>query len=155
MGLLNLLEDKQRTFLQARLAAERVITVYGHVTCDLSQALLEPGDHHLRVVALCGRVTILCPAYLSLEIDDTSLFSTVTIATNGQVTVERPAGMWQSEWFDQTDTRLFLSIKGFLGEVHVVQLPLHDAPATEYALDESPVNGRAGYEGETQKLARQ
>lgn len=154
MALLNLFSAKTRVVRRTQLA-EDVTTIYGHVKLDLTQASLEPGDHYVRLRAVCGAITLHIPEHVGVEIDDTTLYSEVTIKTDSRGEQEQPEGMWLSENVDQADIRVFLRIAGLLGDVDIVRTPGQHVRATARITDSSAAERRPPrYEGETRKLRR-
>lgn len=136
--------------------ARSITTLYGNVELDLTQAPLEPGDQHLRLVNIGDHIRLRVPKHIGIQLDATSIVADMKLehhVSGEQQTLEQ---RWLSDHFDRASTRLVLSVYGAVAELTIVQPALDDVDSSARLLEGAspPAYRLPGYEGATQKLRR-
>lgn len=156
MTLVNLFGHTTRVVRRPRLDARCVTTLYGAVELDLTEAPLEPGDHDLCIVNICGHVTLRVPAHIGIALDAAAVLSELHIAATGGSEHKRLEHDWLSENSDRAAVRICVAFRGVLAGLMIVRVPVRDV-RTDAQLPNSAaaaVYHMPGYEGATRKLGR-
>jgi predicted membrane protein len=156
MALFTLFNDIKRTMRGPRLDQEQITTVFGDIKLDLTQAPLEPGEHHLQILTLFGDIKLRLPEDVGLAVESSVLLADIEVETVSQGDEQQPGSRWRSEGFEEAAVRLLLSVEGLFADIDIVRMPARTPAQTAYLVDsqEDAAPWTPGYEGNTTRLTR-
>ncbi len=129
MAILSLFSDIKRINRSARIDGEELISVFGDVKIDFTQAPLEPGEQLLSVVVLFGDVKLRFPDHVGVRISGFSVFGDIELENLRSGSEETPGTDYRSANYEQTVQRVHIKVAGIFGDLKLVLVPMQLDPA--------------------------
>jgi predicted membrane protein len=159
MATFSLFGDIKRINRAARIDGEELISVFGDVKIDFTQAPLEPGEQLLNIVVLFGDVKLRFPDHVGIEISGFSVFGDIELEDLRTGTEETPGAGYRSANYEQATQRVHIKLAGVFGDLELVLVPMQLDPTSHGQAEQRAYLPAAtvgtvitAYEGETSRL---
>ena len=155
MAAFSLFGDIKRINRAARIDGEELISVFGDVKIDFTQAPLEQGEQFINIVALFGDVKLRFPDHVGIEISGFTVFGDIELEDLRAGSEETPGAGYRSANYEHAAQRVHIKLAGVFGDLKLVLVPMRLDPAIEQRsfLPAAAVGTViTAYEGETSRL---
>jgi predicted membrane protein len=159
MATFSLFGDIKRINRSARIDGEELISVFGDVKIDFTQAPLEPGEQLLNIIVLFGDVKLRFPDHVGIEISGFSVFGDIELEDLRAGSEETPGAGYRSANYEQAAQRVHIKVAGVFGDLKLVLVPMQLDPAAHSLAEQRGYLPAASvgtvitaYEGETSRL---
>lgn len=159
MASFSLFGDIKRINRSGRIDGEELISVFGDVKMDFTQAPLEPGEQLINIVVLFGDVKLRFPDHVGIEISGFSVFGDIELEDLRTGSEETPGANYRSANYDQAAQRVHIKLAGVFGDLKLVLVPMQLDPAAYRLADSQGYLPGASvgsvitaYEGQTSRL---